>query len=80
MRIIVRNEDVKLWLPIPTAWIFNDFAAIFASRAVEQYGMTMTVPQARKLMRTIRECNRIHRGLTLLEAESADGGYVKIKL
>ena len=80
MRIIVRNEDVKLWLPIPTAWLFNEFTVGFIPKVMEQNGFSITKQQARELVHAVRKCNRIHRGLTLVEVESADGGYVKIKL
>ena len=80
MIIKVRSDDVKLWIPVPTGLVFNDLTAALLPKIMEQNGMTITPKQARKLVRGIRKCQRRHRGLTLVEAETADGQCVEIKL
>ena len=80
MIIKVRSDDVKLWIPVPMGLVFNDLTAAFLPKIMEQNGMTITPKQARKLMRSICECQRRHRGLTLVEVQSAGGEYVEIKL
>ena len=80
MIIKVRSDEIKLWIPVPMGLVFSDLTAAFLPKLMEQNGMTMTPEQARKLMRGIRKCRRHHRGLTLLEAETAYGQSVEIKL
>lgn len=80
MIVKVRSDDIKLWFPIPMGWVFSDLTALFVPKIMEQNGVTITRKQARKLMRGIRKCTRRHRGLTLVEAQTADGDYVEIKL
>ena len=80
MIIKVRSDEIKLWIPVPMGLVFSDLTAAFLPKLMEQNGMTMTPEQARKLMRGIRKCRRRHRGLTLVEAETAYGQSVKIKL
>ena len=80
MIIKVRSDDIKLWIPVPLGLVFNDLTAALLPKIMEQNGMTITPKQARKLMRGLRKCQRRHRGLTLVEAETSDGQYVEIKL
>ena len=80
MRIIVRSQGFKLWLPVPTGLLFSDLTAAFLPRIMAQNGVTITKEQAVTLMRGIRKCKRRHRGLTLVEAQTANGDYVEIKL
>ena len=80
MFIKVRSDDIKLWIPVPLGLVFNDLTAAFLPKFMEQNGISMTPEQARKLMRGIRKCRRRHRGLTLVEAQTSTGQYVKITL
>ena len=80
MIIKIRNNEIKLWIPIPVGLFFNDLTAALLPKIMEQNGMTITPEQARKLIRGIRKCRRHHRGLTLVEAETAYGQSVEIKL
>lgn len=80
MIIKVRSEEIKLWIPVPLGLVFNDLTAAFLPKIMAQNGMTITPKQARKLMRGIRKCRRRHRGLTLVDVQSAYGQSVEIKL
>ena len=80
MRIIVRSQGFKLWIPVPAGLLFSDLTAAFLPRIMAQNGVTITKEQAVTLMRGIRKCKRRHRGLTLVEAQTANGDYVEIKL
>ena len=80
MIIKVRSEEIKLWIPVPLGLVFNDLTAAFLPKIMEQNGMSITPEQARKLIRGIRKCQRRHRGLTLVEAQTAYGQSVEIKL
>lgn len=80
MTIKIRSDDIKLWIPVPTGLAFNDLTALFVPKILEQNGVTMSQKQVRKLMRATRKCIRRHRGLTLVEVETADGQYVEITL
>lgn len=88
MTIKIRSDDIKLWIPVPTGLAFNDLTALLIPKIMVQNGVTITAEnsvaitpkQARKLMRGIRKCIRHHRGLTLVEVETADGQHVEITL
>ena len=80
MVVKVRSGNSKLWFPIPLTILFSDLTALFLPKMMEQSGVTMTRKQARKLVRATRKCLRRHRGLTLVEAESATGDWIEIKL
>ena len=80
MIIKVRSDEIKLWIPVPMGLVFSDLTAAFLPKLMEQNGMTITPKQARKLMRGIRKCRRRHRGLTLVDVQSAYGQSVEIKL
>lgn len=80
MRMKVRRGTMKLWFPMPLTILLNDLTALFLPKVMAHGGVTMTKKQARKLVRATRKCLRRHRGLTLVEAESATGDWVEIKL
>lgn len=80
MKITVRSGNIKLWFPMPLTILLNDLTALFLPKVMERGGVTMTNRQARKLMRATRKCLRRHRGLTLMEAQTANGEWVEIKL
>lgn len=80
MVVKVRSGNSKLWFPIPLTILFSDLTALFLPKMMEQSGVAMTRKQARKLVRATRKCLRRHRGLTLMEAQTANGEWVEIKL
>lgn len=80
MRMKVRSGNIRLWFPMPLTILLNDLTALFLPKVMAHGGVTMTNRQARKWVRATRKYLRRHRGLTLLEAESATGDWLKIIL
>lgn len=80
MRLIVRSKDMKLWIPIPTGLLFSNLSACIATKIMNRHGVAITKQQAIKLCRAVRKCKHRHRNLTLVEAQTAEGDYVKITL
>ncbi len=80
MRITVRSGDTSLRIPIPTALILNNFTAGLVPQFMAQNGVTITKKQARKLVRAIRDSKRRLGNWVLVEAQTANGDYVEIKL
>ena len=80
MIIKVRSNNIKLWFPIPSALLFSNLTAALLPGIMTQNGISITREQAVILMRGLRKCRRRHRGLTLVEAQAANGDHVEIKL
>lgn len=80
MRIIVKDKDTNLNLPIPTRLVVNGLTAGLLCRELEKYGPHVT---RRQLMASVRELHRFrrrHPKWTLVEVEGHDGEYVKIEI
>lgn len=80
MRIIVRSEEARFRIPIPSWLVFSDLSALFLPKILSQNGTEITRKQAVKLCRAFRKCIRHHKGLTLVEASTSTGQYVEIRL
>ena len=81
MIIKVRSQDgPNLFIPIPTGLFCNRLTAGFAAKAMAQNGVTATPAQMVKLFRVIRKVKRRHPDWVLVEAESAEGDRVYVKL
>ena len=81
MRIVVKsNEGPNLWLPIPSGLVLNRFVAGFAPKYLREYGLNITKEQAISFIKELNRYRRKHPEWVLVEAESSDGEYVKVKL
>ena len=80
MRVIVRSEDVRLWLPIPMVLAGAAVALMPESALVEPYRDLLTKPLLRKLVRECRSVLKRYRGLEIVRVESQDGPFVSIRL
>ena len=81
MKIVVKsNEGPNLWLPIPSALIFNRFSAGFAQKYLKEYGLNITKEQVIFIIKELNRYRRKHPEWVLVEVQSSTGEYVKIKL
>lgn len=80
MRIIVKDEDFHLNLPIPTRLVVNRLTAVVLCRGLEKYGVHVTQQQLMVFVREFRRFRHRHRRWTLVEVEGHDGEYVKIQI
>ena len=88
MKIKVKSEEMKLPLYIlfPSALVravvCSRPAAYALARHLRQAEDLPPIPvkSIRKMQKTLRKCLKQHRGLTLVDVESADGSKVKIVL
>ena len=81
MVVKIRSADgPNLFIPIPMGLFCNRLTAGIAAKAMEQNGWTATPAQMAKLFRCLRQTKRRHPDWVLVEVQSADGDYVRVKL
>lgn len=87
MRVIVRSEDVRLWLPIPMVLagaavaLMPESALVGLRKSVpEPYRDLLTKPLLRQLVRECRSVLKRYKGLEIVRVESQDGPFVSIRL
>lgn len=80
MRIIVRDKDSHLNIPIPTRLVFNGLTAGLLCRGLEKHGTHMTRKQLMVFVKELRRFRRRHPRWTLVEVEGHEGEQVKITL
>ena len=81
MKIVVKSNDgPNLWLPIPSGLVLNRFVAGVAPQYLKEYGLDITKEQAVLFVKALNKYRRRHPQWVLVEVQSAEGEYVKIKL
>lgn len=82
MQIRIKDPDgPNLWIPLPTGLIFNRFTAGIAAKAASEHGGVAISPkQLRALFRAVKAYKKAHPDWVLVEVESSDGQYVRVKL
>ena len=81
MKIIVKsNDEPNCWLPIPSGLVLNRFTAGLAPKFLKKHGIDITKEQATRIIDELKRFRRSHPDWVLVEVESSDGDYVKIKL
>ena len=81
MRVIVKNnEGLNLRLPIPSGLILNRFIAGVVQKYLKEYGLNVSKAQAAAFIKELNRYRRRHPEWVLVEAETADGDYGKVKL
>lgn len=81
MRIMIEYYEGRSFrLLFPTGWVCNRLTASFAPKFMKQNGVEITKQQALSLFQELNRCRRRHPEWVLIEAESADGAHIKIKL
>lgn len=80
MRIIVKDKDSHLNIPIPTRLVFNGLTAGLLCRGLEKHGTHVTRKQLMVFVKELRRFRRRHPRWTLVEVEGHEGEQVKITL
>lgn len=80
MRIIVKDKDSHLNIPIPTGLVFNGLTAGLLCRGLEKHGTHVTRKQLMVFVKELRRFRRRHPKWTLVEVEGHEGEQVKITL
>ena len=81
MIIKIKTEGKKIFLPIPTLWAFSGIGLYFLIKFDKDGDFSGLKPKhMRNIRKTIRHMRRKHKKWNLVEAECADGTYVRIKL
>lgn len=80
MRIIVKDKDSHLNIPIPTRLVFNGLTAGLLCWGLEKRGTHVTRKQLMVFVKELRRFRRRHPRWTLVEVEGHEGEQVKITL
>ena len=81
MKIVVKSNDgPNIRLPIPSGLILNRFVAGFAPQYLKEYGIDISEEQAVTFINELNRYRRKHPEWVLVEAQSSNGEYVKVKL
>ncbi len=80
MRIVVKDKDFHLNLPIPTRLVVNGLTAGILCRVLEKQGVTVTRAQLMVFVKELHRFRRRHPRWTLVEVEGHEGEQVKITL
>ena len=80
MRIIVRDKDTHLNLPIPTRLVFNGLTAGLLCWGLEKHGTHVSRKQLMVFVKELHRFPRRQNRWTLVEVEGHEGEQVKITL
>lgn len=81
MKIVVNSKDgTNIILPFPTGLMLNSAMAGIGIKYLKQYGINISKKQSSAFIKELNRFRRKHRDWVLVEVQSADGDYVKIKL
>ena len=80
MRIIVKDKDSHLNIPIPTRLVFNGLTAGLLCWGLENHGTHMTRKQLMVFVKELHRFRRRHPRWTLVEVEGHEGEHVRIEL
>ena len=81
MEIRIKDKDgTNLWIPLPTGLVCNRFTAAIAAKAVAEQGISLSAGQLSRLFAVCRTFKRTHPDWVLVEVDSTDGDYVRVRL
>jgi len=81
MRIIVRSDDAKLWIPLPGGLVLHRPGSYILWRYWRKKdGNAIPYPVFRGLCRELAKARKLLGKDPLVEVRSADGDYVCIRL
>lgn len=87
MRIIVRSEGVRLWLPIPLV-LASAAVNLLPEAAVAEMRKSVPAPYDELISKSylreiVRECRAVlkqYKGLEIVHVETSDGTFVSIRI
>ena len=81
MIIRIKTEGKKIFLPIPSSWAFSRMGLHFLKKNDDDGDFANITPkQMRNIRKTIRKMRKKHKNWNIVEVDSSDGTYVRIKL
>lgn len=80
MRIRIRTETSNLILPLPSSLIWNRLSGRLFAAGLRQAGASVTDEQMQHLVTALRQYRRAHRNWVLIQAHTADGTDVEVRL
>lgn len=81
MIIRIKAEGKKIFLPIPSDWVFSRVGLHFLKKNDNDGDFANLSPKhMRNIRKTIRKMRKKHKKWNLVEVDSSDGTYVRIKL
>lgn len=81
MRIVVKSQDTaNINIAVPSRLLLNRVSAAIGSSYLKRYGIDISQKQAIALVKELNRFRRKHRDWVLVEVQSKEGDYVKIKL
>ena len=80
MHIRVKEKNTKFRLALPTGLVLNRFTALLSPRFLKDKGIEIDRAKAVAFVKCLNRYRRSHKDWVLVEVESADGNFVKIKL
>lgn len=79
MKIIVKSEELNIYLPFPNFIFTNKVSFKIFLHAIQDY-VDLSNLEEEKLYHFLKKAVKMYPGLTLVDVESADGECVKITL
>ena len=81
MVIRIKSEGTRIFLPIPTMWVFSGTGLFFLKKLDKDESFKGLKPKhLRSIRRAIRRMRKKHQKWNLVEVDCADGTFVRIKL
>ena len=81
MVIRIKTKGKKIFLPIPSNWVFSRIGLHFLKKNDNDGDFANLSPKhMRNIRKTIRKMRRKHKNWNIVEVNSSDGTYVRIKL
>ena len=80
MHIHVNDSNKNFRLTLPTGLVLNRFTALFIPRFLKGKGIKIDRAKGVAFVKCLNRYRRSHKDWVLVEVESIDGTFVKIKL
>lgn len=81
MVIRIKSEGTRIFLPIPTMWVFSGTGLFFLKKLDKDESFKGLKPKhMRNIRKTIRRMRKRHKKWNLVEVDCTDGTFVRIKL
>ena len=80
MKLTVKTGKREFHMGIPTGLLFNRLSAFVIVRKAKKHGILLSYRQTVKFIKAMDVYRRTHRDWVLMEADCADGKYVRLRL
>ena len=81
MKIKIKSEEKNFTIAFPTAWAFSRIGLHFLKKQDDEGDFSGLTPKSmRKIRQTIRKLKKKHKAWNLVEVDTSDGTYVRIRM